>query len=256
MAEQIRSGQRTSTMRLFDDKSLSVNDEVRLIDKVDPAKPETWQVIGVAMITQVLEKQFGDIDLTGGDMDGHEAYKSPQDALVTYQGYYGDNVTFQTPIKLIQFKLLPAEAAAGGSVVKKLKIYSDGGSRGNPGPSASGYVLIDAATDKVIVDKGIYLGITTNNQAEYQALHSALEEAQKMGAEEVDVYMDSMLVVNQMKGIFKVSNRDLWPIHDAIMNLKTQFKHVSFTHVPRAMNSLADNAVNRALDEELGVGSV
>ena len=74
-----------------------------------------------------------------------------------------------------------------------------------------------------------------------------------MQIKEVEVYLDSLLVVNQMKGIFKVKNRDLWPIHDAIKGLLDKFEHVSFTHVPREFNKLADAAVNRALDEELGI---
>jgi ribonuclease HI/pterin-4a-carbinolamine dehydratase len=146
----------------------------------------------------------------------------------------------------------PPESAAGLPKIEQVKVYGDGGSRGNPGPSASGFVVLDM-NDKILVDKGVYLGITTNNQAEYTALKLALEEALKLGAREVDVYMDSLLVVNQMKGIFKVRNRDLWPIHDAIKALVTKFKHVNFTHVPRELNKLADAAVNRALDEELGI---
>ncbi len=134
----------------------------------------------------------------------------------------------------------------------RVKLYTDGGSRGNPGPSASGYVLFDEQ-DKIIEDKGVYLGITTNNQAEYTALKLGLEDALKHQASIVDVYMDSLLVVNQMKGSFKVRNRDLWPIHSAIMDLTRQFKQVSFTHVPRELNKLADAAVNRALDEALGI---
>jgi ribonuclease HI/pterin-4a-carbinolamine dehydratase len=132
---------------------------------------------------------------------------------------------------------------------KKLTIYADGGSRGNPGHSASGYVLLDE-NENVIEDKGIYLGITTNNQAEYQALKFALEDAKKLEAQEVAVFMDSLLVVNQMKGIFKVKNRDLWPIHDDIKKLVQDFHHVSFTQVPRELNKKADAAVNRVLDEE------
>lgn len=131
--------------------------------------------------------------------------------------------------------------------VKQIKIFADGGSRGNPGPSASGYVLLDM-NDKILVDKGVYLGLTTNNQAEYQALKFALEEAQKMRVRSVDVFMDSLLVINQMKGIFKIKNRDLWPIHESIKQLVATFEHVSFTHVPREHNKLADAAVNRALD--------
>ena len=105
--------------------------------------------------------------------------------------------------------------------------------------------------DNMLVDEGLYLGVTTNNQAEYTALKIALEKAAEMHAEEVEVYMDSLLVVNQMKGIFKVKNRDLWPIHDAIKQLLPKFQKVSFGHVPRELNKAADAAVNRALDEQL-----
>ncbi len=137
---------------------------------------------------------------------------------------------------------------------KRVKLYTDGGSRGNPGPSASGFVLLDE-DDKIIEDKGVYLGVTTNNQAEYTALKLGLEEALRRQMVVVDVFMDSLLVVNQMKGSFKVRNRDLWPIHSSIMELTRQFKQVSFTHVPRELNKLADAAVNRALDEALGITS-
>lgn len=147
----------------------------------------------------------------------------------------------------------PSQAQASKITAKELIMYADGGSRGNPGPSASGYVLLDK-DDKVLVDTGVYLGITTNNQAEYTSLKLGLEEARNLGAEQVDVRMDSLLVVNQMKGIFKVKNRDLWPIHDAIKQLLKYFKHVSFTHVPRELNKMADAAVNRALDEQIKPG--
>lgn len=133
---------------------------------------------------------------------------------------------------------------------EKVKIFADGGSRGNPGPSASGFVVLDME-DNVLVDKGVYLGITTNNQAEYTALKLALEECRTMQVKEVLVYMDSLLVVNQMKGIFKIKNRDLWPIHEAIKQLAKQFKRIEFNHVPREFNKLADTAVNRALDDHL-----
>ena len=132
--------------------------------------------------------------------------------------------------------------------IDELKVFADGGSRGNPGPSASGFVVMDME-DNVLVDRGLYLGVTTNNQAEYTALKLALEECRKIGAKRIEVYMDSLLVVNQMQGLFKIRNRDLWPIHQAIMSLVKGFKHVSFSHVPREFNKLADAAVNRTLDE-------
>lgn len=143
------------------------------------------------------------------------------------------------------------QAPAKSTTVKEIKLFADGGSRGNPGPSASGYVLLDMS-DNIIFKSGVYLGITTNNQAEYQALKFGLEEAKKMGVHEVAVYMDSLLVVNQMKGIFKVKNRDLWPIHESIKSLATQFKKVTYTHVPRELNKLADAEVNTTLDAESG----
>jgi ribonuclease HI/GNAT superfamily N-acetyltransferase len=129
----------------------------------------------------------------------------------------------------------------------KVKLYADGGSRGNPGPSAGGYVLLDMENN-VVKSNGKYLGITTNNQAEYHSLKGGLEMAKDLGIREVDVYMDSLLVVNQMKGIYKIRNRDLWPIHEAIKKLVSEFKHVSFSHVPRELNKLADAMVNETLD--------
>ncbi len=132
---------------------------------------------------------------------------------------------------------------------KKVLMYADGGSRGNPGPSASGYVLYDE-NEQVLQQSGEYLGITTNNQAEYQAVKLGLEKALEYGTVDVEVYLDSLLVVNQMKGIFKVKNRDLWPIHEAIKELVGKFKSVTFTHVPRELNKAADAEVNKVLDAQ------
>ncbi len=134
--------------------------------------------------------------------------------------------------------------------LEEIKLYADGGSRGNPGPSAGGYVILDMA-DIVVKKNGKYLGITTNNQAEYHALKGGLEMAAAMGARIVHVYMDSLLVVNQMKGIYKIKNRDLLPVHQAIRAMLPSFEQVQFTHVPREFNKLADAEVNVVLD---GIG--
>jgi ribonuclease HI len=159
-------------------------------------------------------------------------------------------------VKIIHFDFEPQDLdeviGSRPGRVNKVKVFGDGGSRGNPGPSASGFVILDM-DNNVLVDKGVYIGMTTNNQAEYAALKLGLEEAKKMGAKEVEVYMDSMLVVNQLKGIFKVKNRELWALHDSITVLADSFERITFTHVPRELNKLADAAVNRALDEELGI---
>lgn len=251
VSELVMKGTVTSTWRLFDDKDLSVNDRVLLIDKVDPDESDTWRNIGVATIDRITQKRLEDV--TELDSVGVEGYASKEAMLSTYQKYYGPEVTWQTPVKIIHFSFsndIPDATADNLPKVESVIIYTDGGSRGNPGPSASGYVIYNDQKEE-LVNKGVYLGITTNNQAEYTALKLALEEAINLRAQEVSVYMDSLLVVNQMKGVFKVKNRDLWPIHDAIKQLCGQFKHITFTQVPREFNKVADAAVNRALDENL-----
>lgn len=254
LAQLVLKGEKTSTWRLFDDKDLSVNDIVKLVDKVDPTRPETWQVIGEARIHTVVQKRLGDID--DSDYDGHERFASKHELLKTYQGYYGSDVNYDTIVKIIRFDFNNSQDEQAATDVSatpflsEVKMYADGGSRGNPGPSALGFAVMDMS-DKIVVKKGTYLGITTNNQAEYQALKSGLEEALRMRVQIVHVYMDSLLVVNQMLGIFKVKNRDLWPIHMAIKDLTAEFKKVTFTHVPRNLNKIADAAVNEALDNAL-----
>lgn len=126
-------------------------------------------------------------------------------------------------------------------------IYSDGGSRGNPGPSAAGYVVLNSRQE-VIAEGGEYLGITTNNQAEYQGVRLGLEKALELKYKKVDFKLDSMLVVNQMKGYYKIKNRELWPIHERIRLLMEKFDRVTFTHVNRQFNQLADGMVNKTLD--------
>ena len=135
------------------------------------------------------------------------------------------------------------------TIITEIQLYADGGSRGNPGPSASGYVLLNM-DGQVVLRNGEYLGVTTNNQAEYQALKLGLEHAlHDFQARDVRVYMDSMLVVNQMKNIFKIKNRELWPIHNACVELARKFRKITFDHVPRELNKLADEEVNKVLDE-------
>lgn len=248
LADMVRRGDKTSTWRMYDDKDIRVNDEIELLDKVDPKDPSTWGQVGIARVDMVIEKRLGDVSRS--DFQGHAEYASREEMLQDYQKYYGPQVTFETPIKMIHFTLDKKTQARVVDALPKLaeaRMYADGGSRGNPGPSASGFAIMDM-DGQIVVKKGIYLGVTTNNQAEYQALKLGLEEARSMGIREVHVYMDSLLVVNQMLGIFKVKNRDLWPIHEAIKEVATTFKHVSYTHVPRELNKIADAEVNEALD--------
>lgn len=129
----------------------------------------------------------------------------------------------------------------------KLITFTDGGSRGNPGPSAIG-VVIKNSHEKTIESFGRYIGDTTNNQAEYRALVAALEAVSRIGATEVQCFLDSELVVKQMNREYRVRDADLQPHFVKIWNLSQKFKRISFHHVPRGRNKEADALVNKALD--------
>ena len=251
LVQPILDGKKTATWRLRDDKNLAVDDILQLLNAA------SGEVFAVAQIDEVLSKRLG--ELSDADKIGHEPFASDDEMYATFTKYYGE-VGPSSVVKIIRFHLLNDEQVADledlgmpiaevGS--KEVKLFTDGGSRGNPGPSALGYVITDM-NDVVLADGGKYLGITTNNQAEYQAVKAGLEACQKMAARTVWIYMDSLLVVNQMKGIFKIKNRDLWPIHEAIRELIKNFDSVSFTHIPRELNKKADAKVNETLDAEAG----
>ena len=128
-----------------------------------------------------------------------------------------------------------------------LTIYSDGGSRGNPGPSAAGFVIVNDKQE-LVEQGGEYLGITTNGIAEYHGVRLGLERALELGYKRLDFRVDSMMVVNQMNSVYTIKNRELWPIHERIRGLIRQFEMVKFSHVKREFNQLADGLVNKTLD--------
>ena len=132
------------------------------------------------------------------------------------------------------------------------KLYSDGGSRGNPGPSAGAF-LICKMDNNVVEKSGFYIGITTNNQAEYQALLKGLQRTQVLGIRKLNVFMDSELIVKQLNGLYKIKNKGLEPLYLQVKDLVAGFEEISFTHVPRALNKEADEEVNRILDEKAAV---
>lgn len=133
---------------------------------------------------------------------------------------------------------------------KKLIIYSDGGSRGNPGPAGIGAVLY-SEKKAVITRLAQYIGKTTNNQAEYRALILGMEKAKKLKASELECYLDSELVVKQLNREYRVKDKDLEPLFIKIYNLTLSFKYVTFKHIRREKNKEADRLVNLALDKVL-----
>lgn len=135
--------------------------------------------------------------------------------------------------------------------INHLVIHTDGGSRGNPGPSAVG-VVISTPDDKHIESFGRYIGETTNNQAEYMAVVDALEAAKRYKSNKIEFILDSELVVKQLRGEYKVKNADLQPLHAKITQAAGPDLELTFKHVLRSENKLADLEVNKALDEHLG----
>lgn len=133
---------------------------------------------------------------------------------------------------------------------KDLVIYCDGGSRGNPGLAASGFAIADGQGNK-IARAGRFLGRATNNQAEYQAVVFALKYVleNSLKPEKIAFFLDSELIVRQMNGIYRIKDAGLQLHATAIHKLIAQLAlPVSFTHVPRAKNKIADAMVNKALD--------
>ena len=132
--------------------------------------------------------------------------------------------------------------------MKKIIIYSDGGARGNPGPAGIGAVLYDEKKN-LLAEISSYLGVATNNQAEYRALIAALKKAKELGAKELDCFLDSELVVKQLKREYKVKNAELAPLFLEVHNLSLSFQKITYTHIRRELNKEADRLANEAMDK-------
>ncbi len=137
----------------------------------------------------------------------------------------------------------------------KLTINTDGGARGNPGPAGIGVVIADD-TGKIIGRHKQYIGEATNNVAEYKALILALEQAQEISKSKfpisnLEIRMDSELIVRQMQGRYKIKEPTLKLLAAEALTLIKNFKNVAFSHVPREQNKPADRLVNAAIDESL-----
>lgn len=145
-----------------------------------------------------------------------------------------------------QYSDIIRESGKSNEREEKYQLFVDGGSRGNPGISAAGFVLLKS--DEKIDSGGEFLGITDNAQAEYHSLKIGLEAAIKCNIKNLSVYMDNLMVVNQINGIYKVKNRGLWPIYSKIKELSRDFYTLSVSHVRRENNTLADKEVNKILD--------
>ncbi len=131
--------------------------------------------------------------------------------------------------------------------LKRAVIYADGASRGNPGPAAIGVTIKDKR-GKLIASISQRIGRTTNNQAEYRAIIAALEEATRLGADQVEIHSDSELVVRQINGEYRVKKSTLKPLYQQVKQLQGSLEGFTITHIPRRQNFEADKLANKALD--------
>jgi ribonuclease HI len=145
----------------------------------------------------------------------------------------------------------PVASAVTPASATKAVIYSDGASRGNPGPSGAGAVVVFADRGHPTQRFGRFLGVQTNNVAEYQGVILGLERALAAGVREVEVRADSMLAMMQLKGEWKLKHEGLKPHFEKARQLAARFDRISFKHIPREQNAAADEMSNRAIDERL-----
>lgn len=140
-------------------------------------------------------------------------------------------------------------------MLKEVRIYADGGARGNPGPAAGAAVLFaikeDGTTGEQVAEVFRYYDHATNNVAEYTGIVEGLKKAHELGYNVVDFKLDSELAVKQLNGEYRVKNPALAKFYLEIHNLKTHFRKVTFTHVRREFNKDADALVNRVIDEKM-----
>jgi ribonuclease HI len=133
---------------------------------------------------------------------------------------------------------------------RRVVVEADGGSRGNPGPAGYGAVVLDAATGEILAERAEGIGVATNNVAEYQGLIAGLRAARQLGATDVEVRMDSKLVVEQMSGRWKVKHPAMQPLAAEAAVLVRELGPVRFEWVPRARNGRADALANQAMDAQ------
>jgi len=131
-----------------------------------------------------------------------------------------------------------------------IEVYADGGARGNPGPAAIGAVVLDPSTNPPtrLATVSERIGVATNNVAEYRAVIAGLEAAQQFGARALRLRADSLLVIRQLEGAWKVKHAGLRPLHARATELLRTWEEVDLAHVPRDENADADLLVNAALD--------
>lgn len=181
---------------------------------------------------------------------------TPRERYTAYK-YVKDFTTAN--LHLTETSATVIEIEEGRSVVNRVAsrdtansiiINVDGASRGNPGPSGIGYCIHDSS-GRIIKKGGEFIGFATSRVAEYCAMRKGVERALELGYKTCRFISDSLMVVNQLNGVFNIKNRDTAPVYQDIISKLDQFEAVAFVHVPRSQNTIADSEANRAIDNTL-----
>lgn len=185
-----------------------------------------------------------------------EIKPEPQDRYTAYKfikDFTNANVRLhETTVSVLEIeegKVNPGHTSARDTA-NGVTINVDGASRGNPGPSGIGYCIHDDS-GKIIEQGGEFIGFATSRVAEYYAMKKGIERALELKYKTVRFISDSLMVVNQLNGIFTVKNQDVLPIYNELQEKINQFDAASFTHVPRSENAIADSEANHAIDKIL-----
>ncbi|MBR0430983.1 reverse transcriptase-like protein [Candidatus Saccharibacteria bacterium] len=186
----------------------------------------------------------------------HDDKPSPRERYTAYKfikDFSGSSVrlgeTSATVLEIEEEKVTSSRISPRAAA-NSITIYIDGASRGNPGPSGIGYCIIDS-NGKTIERGGEFIGFASSRVAEYYAMRKGIERAIELGYQSVRFMSDSLMVVNQLNGIFQIKNRDIIPIYKDIQENLEKFDAVSFSHLPRSQNGVADQEANLAIDKIL-----
>ena len=185
-------------------------------------------------------------DIKPEPKDRYTAYKFVKDFTSANVRLHETTVSV---LEIEEGKINPGHTNARNTA-NGVTINVDGASRGNPGPSGIGYCIHDDS-GKIIEQGGEFIGFATSRVAEYYAMKKGIERALEMNYKTVRFISDSLMVVNQLNGIFTVKNQDILPIYNELQERINQFDAVSFTHVPRSENTIADSEANAAIDKIL-----
>ena len=154
--------------------------------------------------------------------------------------------TSQTVLEIEEGKIISNRTSLRDTI-NSITINVDGASRGNPGPAGIGYCIYDNS-GHIIERGGEFIGFATSRMAEYYAMRRGIDKAIELGYKSVRFISDSLMVVNQINGIFSIKNKDIMPVYQDIQEKLNQFEAVSLVHVPRSENQIADHEANAAID--------